>query len=116
MTNKISDFGQKIGGARKDLIKEFAERFLGVTNNALITQPLSKVFRLPDLRKLYVDGVISKGQARAAWYVWDSIEAKPSRTYRLESWANETYIKLQNIIRILHRLYILQPMEFFRNH
>lgn len=101
MTNKISDFGQKIGGARKDLIKEFAERFLGVTNNALITQPLSKVFRLPDLRKLYVDGVISKGQARAAWYVWDSIEAKPSRTYRLESWANETYIKLQNIIRIL---------------
>jgi len=101
MTNKISDFGQKIGGARKDLIKEFAERFLGVTNNALITQPLSKVFRLPDLRKLYVDGIISKGQARAAWYVWDSIEAKPSRTYRLESWANETYTKLQNIIRIL---------------
>lgn len=101
MTNKISDFGQKIGGARKDIVKEFAERFLGVTNNALITQPLSKVFRLPDLRKLYVDGIISKGQARAAWYVWDSIESKPSRTYRLESWANETYIKLQNIIRIL---------------
>lgn len=101
MTKKISDFGQKIGGARKDIVKEFAERFLGVTNNALITQPLSKVFRLPDLRKLYVDGVISKGQARAAWYVWDSIEAKPSRSYRLESWANTTYIKLQNIINIL---------------
>lgn len=58
-TNKISDFGQKIGGARKDVYSKYLDRMAAVTNDALILKPLSKVYQIPDLSALWGAGEIT---------------------------------------------------------
>ena len=85
----INDFGQKIGGAHKDRVREAAERLAGVDASALLLQPLSKVAKLPDLRGLYLAGVISERTARRAWYLWNCIGTKPGASWpsRLQRWA-----------------------------
>ena len=54
-SNKIQDFGQKIGGARKDYfaeLKEFGESLCKVDIETLKNNPLSDVVRLPNLQKM----------------------------------------------------------------
>ena len=71
---KIQDFGQKIGGARKDLYtaaNEWAAQLAGITADAL-TQAggVSKLVHLPNLEKLTEAGAINADQARAALVIW----------------------------------------------
>ena len=66
--NKIQDFGQKIGGARKDWfanMKEAAQKFAEVGAVELIAAPLSKVVALPNLEKMTEAGALSADSARA---------------------------------------------------
>ena len=50
--SKIQDFGQKIGGARKDKYSRYKDMIAAITGEALAKNPLSKVFTMPDLRAL----------------------------------------------------------------
>lgn len=97
--DKITDFGEKIGGARKDKAQELAECFFLVTNEALIAQPLSKVFKSPDFRGLYVSGDITEDQARMCRYLFGKIKSKP-RTL-VTGWARKTHLLLQELVNIL---------------
>lgn len=89
-TNKISDFGQKIGGARKDMARVYIDRLAAVTSDALIAKPLSKVYPLPDLRSLWSKGEITDTQAVDAWYIWTQIERKPTAR-GVMFWAEKTH-------------------------
>lgn len=104
--NKIHDFGQKIGGARKDWyanMKEAAQKFSEVCQVDLIAAPLSKVVALPNLEKMTEAGALSADSARAVLTLWRKIKTRPAgSTYRLNRWAEETAPRLARIGAILN--------------
>ena len=97
--NKINDFGQKIGGARKDLYtaaREWAEKLADTTAEALKKAGgVSKLVRLPNLESMTAAGAITADQARAALIIWRGIERKPSGSYRADRWAERTRARLE---------------------
>ena len=101
---KIEDFGQKIGGARKDYYaewREFSERLAGVSVDALKKSALSKLVNLPDLARLFASGAITADAARAIWTLWRSVDHRPGLGYRLNRWAEETAAKVAQIAAIM---------------
>ncbi len=98
-SNKINDFGQKIGGARKDLYQaanEWAEKLADITAEALTKAGgVSKLVRLPNLESMAAAGAITADQARAALIIWRGIERKPQGSYRAERWAERTRARLE---------------------
>lgn len=97
---KITDFGAKIGGARKDMAAEYVARFALITNEALASQPLSKVYKLPNLRAMYQGGEITDVQAVMCLYAWQQVKTKP-HSRGLQRWVTETRNVLQVITDIL---------------
>lgn len=97
--NNINDFGQKIGGARKDLYQaanEWAAQLADITAEALTKAGgVSKLVRLPNLEKMTEAGAITAGQARAALIIWRGIERKPQGSYRADRWAERTRARLE---------------------
>lgn len=102
---KIQDFGQKIGGARKDLYtaaNEWAAQLAGITADAL-TQAggVSKLVHLPNLEKLTEAGAINADQARAALVIWRGIERKPQGSFKAGRWAERTRARLEAAAAII---------------
>lgn len=95
-SNKIHDFGQKIGGAKKDLASAYTDKIALITGESLKIQPLSKLFPRPDYVKLYNDGMLDADLAIRLRYLYESIPTKP-RTYGITRWANETMDTIQII-------------------
>ena len=62
-TEKIEDFGEKIAGARKDMIRTIADYLGNVNTEALIKMPFSKVFKSPNLKQLVSTGAITEEDA-----------------------------------------------------
>ncbi|MCU6767842.1 LPD5 domain-containing protein [Barnesiella propionica] len=60
---KIKDYGEVIAGARKDAMKEIAKGIGNITVETLITQPLGKVWKKPNLRKMVDDKAITEEEA-----------------------------------------------------
>ena len=96
---KIEDFGIKIGGARKDSYLRYVETYALITQEALIAQPLTKVFKLPNLSELWSKKEITTEQARMCLYLWNKIAKKP--LYKIQSWAENTYTIIQELTNIL---------------
>lgn len=97
---RIEDFGEKIAGARKDLLNDIAKSIENVSVQSLIELPMSKAFKRPNVKKLIDAGVISDSDAALAEAViYGLIYAKskpvatrsPRRKREIEQWANETY-------------------------
>lgn len=88
-SEKIQDFGEKIGGAKKDLAKEWAKRLAETTNDALISQPLSKSFPKPDYKALVESGDMTQSQALYVAFLYSNIPAKPRKSYRVPAWAKK---------------------------
>ena len=82
---KIEDFGEKIGGAKKDLVKELD----GISEDDIANLPLSKSFPEPNYNKLIEDGIISKESAVMLKFFYDSIPSKPRKKYRLNTWVTK---------------------------
>ena len=53
---KIEDFGEKIGGARKDVWQALGEKLAGNTESDIANQPLAKLFPEPNYQKLLDEG------------------------------------------------------------
>ncbi len=92
----IADFGQKIGGAKKDLASSYTDRIALITNETLAVQPLSKLFPRPDFVKLHSDGVLDANLAVKLRYLYESIPSKP-RTHGIRRWVNDTMNTIQII-------------------
>lgn len=103
--NKINDFGQKIGGARKDMYQaanEWAAQLADISAEALTKAGgVSKLLHLPNLEKMTEAGAISADQARAALVIWRGIERKPQGSYRADRWANRTRARLEAVAAVI---------------
>lgn len=83
----ITDFGEKIGGARKDVWTAYRDSVQGETAEEIRALPLAKAWPAPDYQKLIDEGsdLAAVGLMRAAR---DAIPAKPRTGYKVSSWAN----------------------------
>ena len=84
--SKIEDFGEKIGGARKDTWRGFRDRLTEVSDDDIITEPLSKTWPQPDYQKMIDEGADSwtVGFIRSAR---DAIPRKPTKAWKQKAWA-----------------------------
>ncbi|WP_421186885.1 LPD38 domain-containing protein [Aeromonas enteropelogenes] len=87
VSSKIADFGEKIGGARKDVWEAYRDSIEGNTAEEIRELPLSKAWPAPDYQKLIDEGSDPAAVAlmRAAR---DAIPAKPRANYKVSGWAN----------------------------
>lgn len=94
---RIDDFGEKLGGARKDVWGGFSE----AVSSELDTRelPLSKSFPEPDYVKMAADGVSMETLAIIA-AMRSEIPAKPRVSYKVRRWAEKVDV-LRNFARDL---------------
>lgn len=106
--NKIIDVGEKISGARKDLLRDFSNKLKDTTLESLITLPFSKAFKRPDLKTAVEQGLLRQRDARFAEAVmatylsknkprllsgWKKGESQKN----LEAWAKDAYFGAQTL-------------------
>ena len=106
--NKISDVGEKISGARKDLLRDFSNKLKDTTLESLITLPFSKAFKHPDLKTAVEQGLLRQRDARFAEAVmatylsknkprllsgWKKGESQKN----LDAWAKDAYFGVQTL-------------------
>ena len=106
--NKITDVGEKISGARKDLLRDFSNKLKDTTLESLITLPFSKAFKRPDLKTAVEQGLLRQRDARFAEAVmatylsknkprllsgWKKGESQKN----LEAWAKDAYFGVQTL-------------------
>lgn len=86
---KIEDFGEKIGGARKDLYayKREIEASNALTDDEIADKPLSEVFPIPRYDKLLKDGTAPEAVAMIR-AIRDSLPEKPKKA---ESYKKAVY-------------------------
>ena len=84
----ISDFGQKIGGARKDVWSGFKDDLNKVLDDDIAGQPLAKVWPAPDYQKLIDAGMNAKAVA-AVRALRDEVPAKPRAAWKVKRWAEQ---------------------------
>lgn len=82
----ITDFGEKFGGARKDVWASYRDSIQGNTVDEIKELPLSKAWPTPDYQKLLDSGIQPwfVAYARAAR---DSIPTKPQTGWKQNRWA-----------------------------
>ena len=86
-TEKIEDFGEKIGGARKDLVSEYRDQ-LSQEEIDIASVPLSKSFPAPNYVKMAEAGIDQEKLAAIAMRRAE-IPAKPRRATKLRFWAED---------------------------
>jgi hypothetical protein len=85
--NKIGDFGEKIGGAKKDVWSGFKDKMDTAKALDITSEPLSKSWPEPDYQALLDNGADS-------WAVGfmhsarDAVPRKPTKSYKLKAWAD----------------------------
>lgn len=106
---RIEDVGEKIAGARKDMLREYAASMGNVNVESLISLPFSKVFKRPNLNKAVENGALRARDARFAEAVMSAYlsNAKPrinpsSMSYKrntqekkIKEWAEKAYVGIQ---------------------
>lgn len=106
---RIEDVGEKIAGARKDMLREYAASMGNVNIESLISLPFSKVFKRPNLNKAVENGALRASDARFAEAVMSAFlsNAKPrlnpsSTSYKrnkqekkIKEWAEKAYVGIQ---------------------
>ena len=106
--NKISDVGEKISGARKDLLRDFSNKLKETTLESLITLPFSKAFKRPDLKTAVEHGLLRQRDARFAEAVMATFLSKNKPRLlsgwkkgesqkNFEAWAKDAYFGVQTL-------------------
>ncbi len=85
--SKIEDFGEKIGGARKDLWTSFADRLRDAGQLDVASEPLSKYWPAPDYQAL-IDGGADASAVALLRAMRDAIPSKPRLSNKLKRWAD----------------------------
>jgi hypothetical protein len=101
--DKISDFGEKISGAKKDRIADIVKKMKDSTMDDIIKNPLSKVFPEPDYDAMIKEGLITSSQASGMKVLREQIPPKPRRTYRVEQWAKTVKSFMDNYTDLMER-------------
>lgn len=84
---QIEDFGEKIGGARKDVWSGFKDQIGEIPDDEIASQPFSKVWPVPDYQAMLDSGADpwTVGFMHAAR---DEVPAKPRAPYKVKRWAD----------------------------
>lgn len=86
---KIDDFGEKIGGARKDLYAAYCDLIKVATETEVEKVPLSKLFPAPNYKKLLESGV-ERWKVDAVRALRDTIPMKPKKySWKISEWSEE---------------------------
>ena len=96
---KIQDFGEKIGGAKKDLWGGLQDRLNIADKDSIANQPLSKIFPEPNYTKLIADGVDPKAVSFIR-SVRDYIAREKKRSKR---WRPDFAEKIKSLIDTVSR-------------
>ena len=86
---KIDDIGEKIGGAKKDLFKEYQKKLAETTDEDILKLPLSKSFPRPNFAQLLEDGKMTQETSIFLSYFYDEIPTKPQKTYKVKAWVEK---------------------------
>lgn len=90
-TEKIEDFGEKIGGARKDVWSGFKDDLNAVSDEDIAGQPLSKIWPAPDYDKM-IEGGTSAEVVATIRAIRDEIPAKPRQSWKVKRWAEQVKV------------------------
>ena len=85
---RIEDFGEKIGGARKDVWTSFQDDLGAVADDDIASQPLSKVWPQPDYQAL-LDGGADPWSVAFARSARGEIPSKPRQPWKVKRWAEQ---------------------------
>lgn len=91
-TQRIEDFGEKIGGARKDLYAAYCDLIKVATESEIESIPLSKSFPAPNYKKLLESGVES-WKVDAVRALRDAIPSKPRKySWLIREWSEKVSV------------------------
>lgn len=82
---KLQDYGEKIGGAKKD----WRDKLDFISKDDIINLPISKSFPEPDYTQLFKDGVITQEGAIFIRYLYKNIPPKPRLRNRVRVWVSK---------------------------
>ena len=100
-SQRIEDFGEKIGGARKDLYAAYCDLIKVATEIEIEGVPLSKSFPAPNYKKLLESGVES-WKVDAVRVLRDAIESKPRKySWLIREWAEKVSILRDMSVSVL---------------
>ena len=107
--NRIEDVGEKIAGARKDILKNWVASINNATKEQLYSLPFAKAFKKPDIKKAVESGSIRTSDADFYTAILSSIPTKkpvltkrdewrkrvmPDYTSALDNWVENTHTTL----------------------
>ena len=109
VSNRIEDVGEKIAGARKDILKNWVASINNATKEQLYALPFAKAFKKPDIKKAVENGSIRTSDADFYTAILSSIQTKkpvltkrdewrkrimPGYTSALDNWVESTHTTL----------------------
>lgn len=88
-TGKIEDFGEKLGGARKDLYQRYREMIMEVSRDEVALYPLAKLWPKPNYTKLLEEGV-EPWKVAMLRVLREDLPRKPkASSYKLRGWTDK---------------------------
>ena len=97
---KIEDFGEKIGGARKDAYSEYSALLGLVSSDEMEKVPLSKSWPVPNYAKLLESGMDS-WKVDAIRALRDGVSPKPTSYWLTKRWSRIASVYRDLAVRIL---------------
>lgn len=88
---KITDFGEKIGGARKDVWTSYRDSLSEVADGDIASQPFSKVWPLPDYQAL-IDAGADPWAVAFTRANRDEIPTKPRQSWKVKRWVQQVQL------------------------
>jgi hypothetical protein len=88
---KIGDVGERLEGARKDMLKVLSKTFEDATVQALIELPFSKAFKKPDLKKAVESGALREEDALFYETLFALINTNKPKDTKSELWKKKKY-------------------------
>ena len=100
-SQRIEDFGEKIGGARKDLYAAYCDLIKVATETEIEGVPLSKSFPAPNYKKLLESGVES-WKVDVVRALRDAIPSKPQKySWLIREWAEKVSVLRDMSVSVL---------------
>ena len=88
-SDKIQDFGEKLGGARKDLYQRYRDMIMQVNEDELSKYPLAKLWPQPNYSKLLEEGIDNWRVAILRALREDMPRRPNAMSYKIRSWNNK---------------------------
>ena len=97
---KIKDFGEKIGGARKDLYAAYCDLMKTATEKEIEKVPLSKSFPAPNYKKLLESG-IERWKVDVLRVLHDTVSLEPKKF--LYPFCRKNFLIVKLLLKIICR-------------